>query len=105
VAYDYDSQVTIFTRYGQRIQGVNYNAANYPLGPKHSDESFEGAKQWFRLASWPFTMQASWTRQMDPIGWLWTTPYKVKRYLVGRGDYVAFYGDGREITFMEAIHH
>ena len=101
---DYDAPVAPFTQAGYQMQSFDYRRHNYPFGPRYSDQSFEGAKQWFRVAREPFALQASFTRNWEPIGWLWSTPYKVKRFLVNQGDYVVFYADGREISFMEAIH-
>lgn len=100
---DHGAGVTVFTQAGFKVTGVDYRGFDYPLGPRYTNPSWEGSRQWFKLASWPFRMQASWTRQMDAVGWLWSTPYKVKSFLVGKGDYVVFYADGREISFMEAI--
>jgi len=106
VSNDWNAKVTIFGASKERLPGVDYSEANYPFGPMYSDVDWEGKKQWFRVVSWPFVMTGTgYPSPMYAVGWLWTTPYKVKRFMVGRSNYKIYYADGTEIGFMQAIHH
>jgi len=99
----YRSYVSIFDVKKHQIPGVDYSRARYPFGPRWYDSS-EGQKQWFRVVTWPFVMMGGWAPPMHAVGWIWTSPYKVKKFLVGKGSYKIYWADGREITFTEAIH-